>query len=217
MSHRISFVSDTHNQMYRLIGKIPNDNDILLHCGDWTNLGTEHEFQKELDIFATLPGRFKCATVGNHDGFVEKYPLLAKDMFKAAGVELLIDSVCEFEGVTMYGTPWSNLYGVGYAFQIHDSEQAERIFSGIPSNLDILLSHSPPMGILDEVVDMGIIRNIGSRELNEIILKVKPQISAFGHCHLRMGEKFFNGIHYVNSALCDDRNNLIKDPIIVEL
>ncbi|WP_413944773.1 hypothetical protein [Bdellovibrio sp. HCB-162] len=45
----------------------------------------------------------------------------------------------------------------------------------IPDEVDILVTHSPPFGILDA--------GHGSQSLRERVLKVRPKVHIFGHNH----------------------------------
>jgi Icc-related predicted phosphoesterase len=53
----------------------------------------------------------------------------------------------------------------------------------IPSNIDILVTHCPPKGILD---DNG---RWGCPILRELIEDAEPKMHLFGHCHETAGEK----------------------------
>ena len=53
--------------------------------------------------------------------------------------------------IRLYGTPWTRLHGKpGKAFQLPESELKEK-WEKVPSNIDILISHMPPHGILDDM------------------------------------------------------------------
>lgn len=49
------------------------------------------------------------------------------------------------------------------------------------------------------------------------ILEVKPQIHVFGHIHHSYGEKLFNGTHFVNASICNERYQPLNKPIEVEV
>jgi len=58
-------ISDTHNQ-HRLLTDLPTA-DVLVHCGDFTDLGTEEEVLNFLNWFIEQPYRHKIFVTGNHD------------------------------------------------------------------------------------------------------------------------------------------------------
>lgn len=78
---RFVCISDTHDTLHRL--QVPYG-DVLVHCGDFTNLGDRHEIEAFNDaigrlicplkksILGKLPHRHKIVIGGNHDlGFDE--------------------------------------------------------------------------------------------------------------------------------------------------
>lgn len=67
----------------------------------------------------------------------------------------------------------------------------------IPSDVDVLITHGPPDGILD--------RNrtgscCGCRELLYRVLEVKPRLHVFGHIHEAAGQTEIDGTRFVNAA-----------------
>ena len=50
----------------------------------------------------------------------------------------------------------------------------------IPDDIDIVVTHNPPLGILDE--------NMGSTNILNFIMKAKPKYHLFGHIHSTAGE-----------------------------
>jgi hypothetical protein len=53
----------------------------------------------------------------------------------------------EIEGLKIFGSPYQPLF-YNWGFQYHAS-RAEEIWSAIPKDTDILITHGPPHGILD--------------------------------------------------------------------
>ena len=101
--------------------------DVLVHCGDFTDMGTEEEVL--LNWFISLPYPHKLFVVGNHD----------LCLWEADGIEdlpdnvhFLQDRVCEINGV--------KFFGLGY-------NHPESL---IPDGIDVLVTHEPPIMILDE-------------------------------------------------------------------
>lgn len=62
---KILHISDTHNR-HHLLTNLPMA-DIIVHCGDFTDMGTEKEVLDFLNWFITLPYRYKIFITGNHD------------------------------------------------------------------------------------------------------------------------------------------------------
>ena len=65
MSVTVLQISDTHGQ-HHLLTDLP-DADIIVHCGDLTNDGTEEETLDFLNWFIELPYAHKVFVIGNHD------------------------------------------------------------------------------------------------------------------------------------------------------
>jgi Icc-related predicted phosphoesterase len=120
-------------------------------------------------------------------------------MFENRGIKYLEDSGTTIEGLKIYGTPWTRVY-TGNAFQIEEDQLLEK-FEKIPSNLDILISHSPPQNIFDRN-SKGVAS--GSSSLLKILTKTKPRIHVFGHIHEGHGtsEKAKpNEPYFINAAI----------------
>ena len=90
-------ISDTHNQ-HRLLTDLPTA-DILVHCGDFTDMGTEEEVLNFLNWFIEQPYRHKIFVTGNHD----------LCLWKAENIEDLPNNIhflqgrgCEIEGVRFF-------------------------------------------------------------------------------------------------------------------
>ena len=141
---RIICISDTHNQLSSI--PIPAG-DILIHAGDATDLGTMREIIKFNADLAKLTARFqKCIFVpGNHDWLFQKDPSLAKGLLTNATT--LIDEELTFAGQSFYGSPWQPEF-CNWAFNA-DKAKLRGVFSHIPSYTDILITHGPPLNIID--------------------------------------------------------------------
>lgn len=57
----------------------------------------------------------------------------------------------EIEGIKIFGSPYQPLY-YNWGFQYHET-RANDIWGGLPSEIDILITHGPPFGILDLTSD----------------------------------------------------------------
>lgn len=95
---RILQISDTHNRHW-LLTDLPAA-DVIVHCGDFTDNGTEEEVLDFLNWFITLPYKHKIFVTGNHDiclwdaTTIEDLP---------ENVYFLQDSECEIEGKNFLG------------------------------------------------------------------------------------------------------------------
>jgi Icc-related predicted phosphoesterase len=61
----------------------------------------------------------------------------------------------------------------------------KRLYGQIPQDIDILISHGPPFGILDTAPISGL--HEGCRELLDAATRVRPKLHVFGHIHTAYG------------------------------
>ena len=67
MKMRITHISDTHNKHKQLNGKLPGG-DLLIHSGDLTSIGREHEVENFVEWFNGIDNYTnKVFIAGNHD------------------------------------------------------------------------------------------------------------------------------------------------------
>lgn len=124
---KILQISDTHNQ-HRQLTDLPAA-DVIVHCGDFTDNGTEGEVLNFLNWFIELSYPHKIFITGNHD----------LCLWEAEGIEdlpnnvyFLQDCECEIDGIKFFGLAYNH---------------SETL---IPNDVDVLITHEPPIMILDE-------------------------------------------------------------------
>lgn len=83
----------------------------------------------------------------------------------------------------------------------------------IPYHVDVLVTHEPPMMILDE----GMGEHMGNALLRNRVFEVKPRYHLFGHAHSSYGKMECGGIMFYNGALLDDYYNLCRTPHVIEI
>ena len=92
-----------------------------------------------------------------------------------------------YKDLKIYGTPWTKSFkGINKhckAFTCDTEDELREKFNLIPDDTDILISHGPPYGVLDEVQRYKHHENCGSVALREALDRVKPKINVFGHIH----------------------------------
>ena len=82
----------------------------------------------------------------------------------------------------------------------------------IPQNVDIVMTHGPPKGILDSC-SQG---NVGCENILQVIRKVKPMMHCFGHIHEGNGVKVVDWKRPVGETFTDEDpiKNLYPEPFI---
>lgn len=207
---KIICFADTHRRIDNL--DIPRA-DVVICAGDFCNSGSLEDVVAFNGWFSRLPCRHKIIVAGNHDVCFEKSPLLAKTML-SDGIIYLQDKEIEIEGIKFYGTPWQ-LPFMNWAFNLTEDELCRK-FAQIPNDIDILISHSPPYGILDSTPTT---KNLGSKSLLEKVYQVKPKYHIFGHIHHGYGRYIdkANNINFINASLLDESYNFVNRPVMVEM
>jgi len=203
---KIVVISDTHQKHRGL--EIPPC-DLLLHCGDFGSFG-EREIENLEDAdqwFAEAPAKQVVCTGGNHDFG------LANGEFKFAHATLLVDREVEVNGVKIYGAPWCpELSGFAY-FQDDDGLQEK--WKMIPTDTDILVTHTPPQGVLD--IPSSGLGHLGCPWLKAELKRVQPKYHCFGHIHASHGMHCEAGTAFLNASMVGGPDfDLRHQPIVIE-
>eukprot|EP00931_Biecheleriopsis_adriatica_P106226 TRINITY_DN80712_c0_g1_i1.p1 TRINITY_DN80712_c0_g1~~TRINITY_DN80712_c0_g1_i1.p1 ORF type:complete len:218 (+),score=33.47 TRINITY_DN80712_c0_g1_i1:31-684(+) len=193
MALRVVVVSDTHNGHDKL--DVP-DGDILVHCGDLTNRGSAPELTAVNTWLGKLPHQHKIVVCGNMDKRLESQPSREARARWLSSAVYLEDETLEVEGLRFYGSPFTPKF-CG-AFQLDGAAEAAEKWASVPDDLDILITHGPPHGILDCV---GRGQHAGCPELMKRVRSARPRFHLFGHIHEEGGRKVVeNDTTFVNAA-----------------
>jgi len=216
MKYTVTLISDTHTKHKLITSDLPGG-DIILHAGDISSMGYEHEIREFCAWFSKLPYDHKVFISGNHDwGFqdnVEKTKEIL-DFYKNV-VYLQDDLYCvgeEYEDmVKIWGTPWQpEFYNWAFNLPRNSPEMWEKWLM-IPENTDILITHGPAFGTLDQVI--GRYDKLGCEMLAKRIADIKPKIHVCGHIHSGYGYVFKDGTHYFNAAVLGEDYRYHNKPI----
>lgn len=217
----IACISDMHER-YNFVKEWPVA-DVLVVAGDITVHGTLSELARFANLLRTLLYPYVVVVAGNHDRSFEHCPSTAVETLVGEmkdRVFYLQDSGVEIEGVKFWGSPWQLRYG-NYAFNIDRDSELKRYWDMVPTDTNVLVTHSPPAGILDSVEEewwkdgkpVKVILNRGSDALLKTVKSIKPQAHIFGHIHEGYGTHKEDGTTFVNAALCK-RGNLTPIQVI---
>ena len=144
---RIAATADTHGLAFPC-----PEADIFIHAGDMTAWG---EWQETAAVGRML-GRQRYAAVilipGNHDNALERSP--RRDSYNFfPNTRLLIDQIWEYRGLLFYGSPWTQLIPGAFplfAAFMRGEDELQRRFLNMPGTIDVLITHGPPKGVLDD-------------------------------------------------------------------
>ena len=89
----------------------------------------------------------------------------------------------------------------------------EQLYAAIPEDTDVLVSHTPPYGILDR--DGSIL--YGSRELLERVRVIHPRLHLLGHIHKSYGTTSDGVTVFSNAAIMDEGYDNLNVPNVLSL
>ena len=212
---KMTYISDTHGKHEHLTSKAYNNilgsGDVLVHAGDCTNVGKVGEIKDFLDWFSNTDYTHKIFIAGNHDFGFELVHDIAPE-YKEKGVHYLYDSEVVIDGVKFYGSPWQPEF-FDWAFNLPRGEKLAEKWSLIPGNTDVLITHGPAYGMLDWVPSN---QRVGCQDLFHRVMEVQPKIHVCGHIHCAYGQKYFNGVEFLNAAVLNERYQYENKPIKLE-
>ena len=201
---RVTVISDTHGQHDDI--DLPAS-DLLIHCGDMFDLSNRTPGQiAQMDAWF---GRQKFERIlytgGNHDRVLEAE--LARRAQPMQNAYFLRDEAIEFRGLTIYGAPWvPNL--PGQAFSKNRIGLAEA-WAKVPPNLDILVTHTPPLATLD-TSSRG--QSYGCQILAGEMKRIAPRVHCFGHVHASAGRRKVGETLFINAASMKSGTGTMRPP-----
>lgn len=216
----ILHLSDTHamhNYLHFASYEFSKDTPtVIIHSGDAANSRNpainEHEMREFLEFYSGFISKDipKIYVAGNHDTSIWQGLITRKD-FEDRGIIYLQDEETVIEGVKFYGSPWTPTFG-DWVF-MKPRHKMGQIWEAIPEDVQILITHGPPKGILDIGADYSSksLCSVGCKSLRTKIETLLPQgkliAHLFGHVH-----NLSNG-YTVNSGLLKIPAGLDSYPI----
>lgn len=203
-------ISDTHGQHAKL--SVP-DGDILIHAGDFMAFG---DTPKEIVDFNHWLGkqshRHKVVIAGNHDLMFERHPGAARELLDNA--IYLENSGAELVGLKFWGSPVQPEFN-NWAFNVARGAAIRRYWQMIPKGTDVLVTHGPPFGVLDQSHPST--AHLGCEELAKAVEQIRPALNVFGHIHGGHGQVTANGTRFVNASVVNEAYHTIHDPQVIEI
>lgn len=204
---KIVCISDTHNKHEELI--LPSG-DFLVHAGDFTEAGTKIETLNFLKWFSNTPFKHKILIAGNHDFYLQKKSHKL-DHIIPPNIHYLLDSGIVIENIRFWGSPYTPGDN-NWAFTKDRGRTISQHWDKIPKNTDVLITHGPPFGVLDELDDKTM---VGCKNLKERLHELNTAFHIFGHVHDEYGRVKTQKTEFVNASSLDATYRLINSPITI--
>ena len=224
-------VSDTHRMLFpEVLAALPSA-DVLIHTGDFTEHGKAPEFEQFNRNLESVADKFpfRIVILGNHElkchaasahhfegGFDtvaqhrEFLAPLTSQLSTGATHVPVCDEVVVPPGLRIFGCSWwcGHQQASGHGGAPQPKLRGVSGLANVPPWTDILLTHTPPWGILDfggskgQKAAAGGGVATGARhcaslvEVRTVVDTVRPGLHLFGHVHES------NGVHQHGSTLC---------------
>ena len=220
---KILLISDTHGKHKDLEKWFPKTKvDTIICSGDISKFGDMATINSFLAWFGGLHQfKNKIFIAGNHDRFFEENYYMSRAV-TPPNVTYLENSSVEINGIKIYGspvTPWFH----DWAFNAKRGEEIKKYWDKIPLDIDILVTHGPPNGILDisffspTGTNTDEPNHAGCEELILAVNKIKPKIHVFGHIHPGYGLIKENDTLFINASNANKYYEMANKPILVEI
>lgn len=200
---RLLHISDTHG-LHRELTDLP-EADIIIHSGDLSVVGTSSEVIEFIEWFVELDYRYKIFIGGNHDFGLDGKERETIQGFLPDNCFYLYNSGTTIEGLKFWGIP--------FFFSNDVSGDSHEVAAQIPLGTDVLITHRPPLGVLDNADNI----NYGCPDLLEAVSTIRPQYHLFGHIHDAYGIEKTEHTTFVNAAVVDEKYELKNRPFVFEL
>ncbi|KAJ5246506.1 hypothetical protein N7468_001489 [Penicillium chermesinum] len=205
---RFVCVSDTHGYTPSGAGfKLPAG-DVLIHAGDLTNKGGLSELRRTMDWISETDFEVKIVVAGNHDitldpAFYSEHGSAfhgtqlvdvtkCMEIFAGASPSVVVlqheATVVHLSSPTgpqtsfkVFGSPYSQFEGNwAFGYPSDKIKDAESLWSQIPEDADIIVTHTPPQSHCDRK-PTGI--NVGCEVLRRTLSRIRPPLAVCGHVH----------------------------------
>lgn len=201
-------ISDTHGKHRGL--KLPKG-DVIIHAGDFCHYGSSTDSEDFLKWYKDLEFETKILIGGNHDFYAAEN---SKEFIEYLPKEItyLNDSGNEVNGIKIWGSPYLPDL-IGWAFGKHRGSEMKAHWDLIPKDTEILITHTPPFGILDKSRSG---KSIGCEELSKRLKELHVKFHIFGHVHASYGQEQIGATKYINASNINSTKGLVNAPIVFE-
>ena len=196
-THGLDIHENTAHDFHLPLPKV----DVLLHCGDLTQVGGHGPYRNALRMLGEIDAELKLVIAGNHELELDRdywlshideeggdepeehdqaVAIMEGPLAKQAGVTYLEEGTHTFTlkngaSFSIYVSPYSPAFG-DWAFGAAPSKDR---FADLQDHVDILMTHGPPKNILDSCPQ----GNVGCDHTLNALRRTKPMLHCFGHIH----------------------------------
>ena len=197
----IDCISDLHGYYPKLHG-----GDLLIVAGDLTSRDQPEQHLEFSEWLDSQPYSQKIVIAGNHDNHIDPESIEC-----LRNANYLCDSGTEFEGLKIWGSPWTQTFeGMNphcMAFTCDTEEELSEKWKLIPEDTNILICHSPMWGLNDANLEG---ERCGSKSLlhyqvNHTLENLK--LFVCGHIHEGYGKY---DIGHIQEMVGDPRKSISK-------
>lgn len=212
----IDCISDLHGHFPKLEG-----GDLLIVAGDLTARDSSEEHIRFASWMANQEYRHRVFIGGNHDNQMVRW-----EPMKLFQCDYLFDSGTEFEGLKIWGTPWTkkfkNQNEVCMSFTVDTDQELAEKWALIPDDTNILITHEPAWGFGDRVFrkESRTYEGVGSRSLLEWIgdhPSIKLHVCGHVHEGYGMWGAKDKSLTMVNASILNEHYEAVNKPIRVIL
>ncbi len=208
----IDAISDLHGYQPKLQG-----GDLLIIAGDCTARDTYKQMVDFLQWANSQPYDQVILVAGNHDGVLEISQAKRRINEDFRRIIYLQDQLYWYSGYAIWGSPWTPNY-CDWHFMLPRGEELKNKWDMIPTYVDILVTHGPPAGVLDEVQEScGRYGHQGCYELKDRLQHIRPKLHVFGHIHEGYGQLQTEHSLFVNAAIMNRQYKPVNKPVRVFL
>lgn len=218
----IDCISDLHGYYPDLKG-----GDLLIVAGDLTAQDTNAQLFAFYMWICDQKYNKKIVIAGNHDNLLQSNGRIVNH----GDFEYLCDSGTEFEGLKIWGSPWTKTFkGMNpccKAFTCDTEEQLAERWALIPEDTNILICHSPMYGLNDgpdcetRLGSTSLLRRHVTHHLNTLKLFVCGHIhEGYGKYDIREAQKQLGdpiGTVHVNASHVNEHYQPVNKPVRVIL
>ncbi|KAH0795635.1 metallophosphoesterase domain-containing protein 1 isoform X2 [Histomonas meleagridis] len=200
-------------------------------CGDFTAYGNVDDVDSFRDWYLQQPFKYRVVIAGNHeltfdevnrDDIIQRYlpyfkvPVeTIKSHIYHDGIIYVEHDTIELMGLKIFCSPYTPFF-YNWAFPLPDLEGT--VWKSIQPQTDIIVTHGPPIGILDTVsreLD-GPVPREGDEFLKKKVFEIRPAIHIFGHIHESYGIQVHDSIVFANVSVMNRSYQVVNQPLVFD-